>query len=135
MAERFPAAVLFDLDGTLLDRAPDFFATLAVMAERRGWEAPADARIRPVVSKGSRAMLGVAFPDVGATERDALIPEFLQRYEALIGQHARLFDGIAEMLEAQRRGPADKPRELGRTVAFDLLAKGAAAIIETSRPA
>lgn len=40
-----------------------------------------------------------------------------------------------QLLEAQRRGPADKPRELGRTVAFDLLAKGAAAIIETSRPA
>ena len=40
-----------------------------------------------------------------------------------------------QLLEAQRSGPADKPRELGRAVAFDLLAKGAAAIIETSRPA
>jgi len=39
------------------------------------------------------------------------------------------------LLESSRSGPADKPRELGRAVAFDLLAKGAAAIIETSRPA
>lgn len=40
-----------------------------------------------------------------------------------------------QLLEATRTGPADKPRELGRAVAFDLLAKGAAAIIERSRPA
>lgn len=39
-----------------------------------------------------------------------------------------------QLLEAGRTGPADKPRELGRAVAFDLLAKGAAAIIERSRP-
>ncbi len=39
-----------------------------------------------------------------------------------------------QLLEATRSGPADKPRELGRAVAFDLLAKGAAAIIERSRP-
>src|SRR6185437_15876661 len=38
------------------------------------------------------------------------------------------------ILEAQRSGPADRPRELGRAVALDLLAKGAAAIIERSRP-
>lgn len=40
-----------------------------------------------------------------------------------------------QLLEATRTGPADKPRELGRAVAFDLLAQGAAAIIERSRPA
>ena len=39
-----------------------------------------------------------------------------------------------QLLEASRTGPADKPRELGRLVAFDLLAEGAAAIIERSRP-
>jgi hydroxymethylbilane synthase len=38
------------------------------------------------------------------------------------------------ILEASRKGPANRPRELGRTVAFDLLAKGAAEIIERSRP-
>ena len=39
-----------------------------------------------------------------------------------------------QLLEATRTGPADKPRELGRAVAFDLLAQGAAAISERSRP-
>ena len=37
-------------------------------------------------------------------------------------------------IEASRSGPADRPRELGRAVGLDLLAKGAAAIIERSRP-
>ena len=45
-------------------------------------------------------MVGAAFPDLDAAARDALIPEFLQRYEALIGQHAVLFDGVAGMLAA-----------------------------------
>ncbi len=97
---RFPRAVLFDLDGTLLDSAPDFVATCNAMLAERG-RAPVDpAQLRPVVSKGSRAMVGAAFPDLDTTARDALIPEFLQRYEALIGQHAVLFDGVAGMLAA-----------------------------------
>ena len=122
MAERFPAAVLFDLDGTLLDSAPDFFATLAVMAERRGWEAPADALIRPVVSKGSRAMLEVAFPQMAEAERHALVPEFLEIYEALIGQYATLFDGVETMLKALEEAGTtwgivtNKPEYLARLI-------------------
>lgn len=97
---RFPRAVLFDLDGTLLDSAPDFVATCDAMLAERG-RAPIDpALLRPVVSKGSRAMVSAAFPELDTAARDALIPEFLQRYEALIGQHAVLFDGVAGMLAA-----------------------------------
>lgn len=96
----YPRAVLFDLDGTLLDSAPDFVATLDAMLAERG-RAPIDpAQLRPVVSKGSRAMVSAAFPELDTADRDALIPEFLQRYEALIGQHAVLFDGVAGMLSA-----------------------------------
>jgi phosphoglycolate phosphatase len=97
---RFPRAVLFDLDGTLLDSAPDFVATCDAMLAERG-RAPIDpALLRPVVSKGSRAMVSAAFPELDTAARDALIPEFLQRYGALIGQHAVLFDGVAGMLAA-----------------------------------
>ena len=96
----FPQAALFDLDGTLLDSAPDMLATVnAMLAARERAPVRLDA-LRPVVSKGSRAMLSVAFPELGQAERDALVPEFLARYEALIGQHARLFDGVAGMLDA-----------------------------------
>lgn len=99
-AVRFPPAVLFDLDGTLLDSAPDFVATAADMLAARGRPPISLEALRPVVSKGSRAMLAVAFPELPGDERDALIPEFLQRYQALIGQHATLFDGVAGMLAA-----------------------------------
>lgn len=99
-ATRFPRAVLFDLDGTLLDSAPDMLATANAMLADRGRAPIALEALRPVVSKGSRAMLGVAFAELAAEARDALVPEFLDRYERLVGQHARLFDGVAAMLDA-----------------------------------
>ena len=67
----FPKAVLFDLDGTLLDSAPDMLATVDAMRAARG-RGPMDmATLRPVVSKGARAMTAAAFPDVAADERNA----------------------------------------------------------------
>lgn len=96
----FPAVALFDLDGTLLDSAPDFIATLAQMAPALGLPAPSADAIRPVVSKGSRAMLAAAFPQLPVDRLEALVPAFLDAYEALIGRHATLFDGVAAMLEA-----------------------------------
>ncbi|NEL40276.1 MAG: phosphoglycolate phosphatase, partial [Xanthomonas perforans] len=56
------------------------------------------ASLRPVVSKGARAMLGVAFAELDAAACAALVPEFLQRYEGLIGTQSQLFDGIEQML-------------------------------------
>ena len=55
-----PPLVLFDLDGTLLDSAPDFVATLGVLRSRHGMPPIQEARLRPHVSKGSRAMLRAA---------------------------------------------------------------------------
>jgi phosphoglycolate phosphatase len=118
----FPQAVLFDLDGTLLDSAPDMLATAnAMLAERERAPITLEA-LRPVVSKGSRAMVAVAFPELGQEARDALVPEFLDRYEGLIGQHAVLFDGVAGMLDAlEAAGCAwgivtNKPEYLARLI-------------------
>ncbi|KAF1015779.1 MAG: N-acetylmuramic acid 6-phosphate phosphatase [Stenotrophomonas maltophilia] len=121
-AARFPRGVLFDLDGTLLHSAPDFVATLDAMRAEAGLGSIDPAQLRPVVSKGSRAMLTAAFPALDATARDALIPVFLQRYEALIGQHAVLFDGVAGMLDALDAAGAvwgivtNKPEYLARLI-------------------
>ncbi|WP_419403893.1 phosphoglycolate phosphatase [Stenotrophomonas rhizophila] len=118
----FPRAVLFDLDGTLLDSALDMLATANAMLAARGRAPITLEALRPVVSKGSRAMVAVAFPELGQEARDALVPEFLDRYEALIGQHAVLFDGVAGMLDAlEAAGCAwgivtNKPEYLARLI-------------------
>jgi phosphoglycolate phosphatase len=96
----FPRAVLFDLDGTLVDSAPDFIAVINRMRSDRGRDAMPLADLRPVVSKGSRAMLAAGFPDVAAGERETWVQEFLDRYEAELGLHGEPFDGVERMLAA-----------------------------------
>ena len=76
---RFPRAVLFDLDGTLLDSAPDFVATCNAMLAERGRAAVDPAQLRPVVSNGTRAKVGAPFPELDAAAPQAFIPEFNQR--------------------------------------------------------
>ena len=90
--------VLFDLDGTLVDSAPDLLAAVnAVLAE--AGRAPLDiATLRPVVSKGARAMLAVAFPDDSSPQREARVPAMLAHYSDAIACDTRPFDGIESLL-------------------------------------
>jgi 2-phosphoglycolate phosphatase len=99
MSERFPAGVLFDLDGTLLDSAPDMLAAVNAMRATRGRAPMLLAELRPHVSKGARAMVGAAFPDVDPALRETWIPGFLAAYERELGRHSGPFDGIEAMLE------------------------------------
>ncbi len=95
--------VLFDLDGTLVDSAQDLLeATNRVLADRGG--APLGIAVfRPIVSKGARAMLAVAFPDLEADRREQLIPALLQHYAAAIAVHSAAFDGIESLLHRIER--------------------------------
>ena len=119
---RFPRLVLFDLDGTLLDSAPDMLAAINALRGERG-EAPGtlDA-LRPHVSKGARAMIASAFPLLHADAREAMVRPFLDAYEREIGLHGRPFDGIEEMLAALEADGArwgivtNKPEYLARQV-------------------
>ncbi|TDK24941.1 phosphoglycolate phosphatase [Luteimonas aestuarii] len=97
---RFPRGVLFDLDGTLLDSAPDMLATVNRMRATRGRAAVTLAAIRPHVSRGARAMASAAFPDVAPEDIPAMVPEFLSVYADELGRHSRPFDGIEAMLLA-----------------------------------
>ena len=99
-AAGFPRGVLFDLDGTLLDSAPDMLATANRLRAERDMPPMTLAQIRPQVSKGSRAMLGVAFPQHDVAQRDAMVPLFLDTYQQEIGKHSRLFEHIDDMLAA-----------------------------------
>jgi phosphoglycolate phosphatase len=96
----FPRLALFDLDGTLLDSAPDMLAVVNHMRAGLGREPMPLAQLRPVVSKGARAMLAAAFPDVDAATRDGWVPEFLAHYERELGLHGEPFPGIEQMLAA-----------------------------------
>ena len=95
---RVPPLVLFDLDGTLLDSAPDFVATIAVLRSRHGQPSMPESQLRPHVSRGSRAMLEAAFPDLDDAGREALVQPFLDIYRRELAQHGGPFHGVAELL-------------------------------------
>lgn len=99
---RFPeplGAVLFDLDGTLADTAPDLAAAANKVRTDRGLEPLAYEALRPVASHGARGLIGVAFGvGPGDAEFESLRLAFLANYEAEICVRTRLFPGMDEVL-------------------------------------
>ncbi|MEQ7919236.1 N-acetylmuramic acid 6-phosphate phosphatase MupP [Xanthomonas sp. WHRI 1810A] len=92
-------AVLFDMDGTLLDTAPDFIAICQAMLAERGFAPVADKLIRDEISGGAKAMIAAAFAlSPSAPEFEPLRLEFLERYQTDCAVHSRLFDGMPELL-------------------------------------
>lgn len=92
-------AVLFDLDGTLADTAPDMALTVNRMRQARGLpDVPAES-VRPHVSKGARGMIGAAF---GVTpehaEFAAMREEFLRLYAENLCVDTVLFPGMETLL-------------------------------------
>ena len=94
-------AVLFDLDGTLIDSAPDLAGAGNDMRIARGLPPYPLTHFRPMVGAGARGMVGRAF-DVGPQEVAfaALRDEFLQRYEARMTQETRVFTDMLPVLAA-----------------------------------
>ena len=94
-----PRALLFDLDGTLADTAPDLAAAVNKMCSDRGIEPTPFEILRPLASAGARGLIGAAFGIVpGDTRYDAMREEFLDNYAAAIAQHTTLFDGVESLL-------------------------------------
>lgn len=94
-----PHAVLFDLDGTLADTAPDLAAAVNKLRTDRGLPSVAYASLRPVASAGARGLINAAFglgPDDQTYE--ALRDEFLKNYENAIATCTTLFPGVQELL-------------------------------------
>lgn len=116
-------AVLFDLDGTLLDTAPDFYRVLTTVQQRRNLAPIAYESLRTRASDGSRAMLKLAFgEDIDEEQLTPLVREFLELYEAEPVTSGTLFDGVAELLHdlESRSLPwgivTNKPRYLSEKV-------------------
>ncbi len=96
-------AVLFDLDGTLVDSAPDLLAAANRMLADAGREAIDYATFRPLVSRGARAMLTLAFPDDNDAQRNARIAVFIGYYAQALAVDTRPFAGIEALLQQIER--------------------------------
>jgi len=94
-------AVLFDLDGTLVDSAPDLAAATNWLRGEHGLEALPYEVLRPMVGAGARGMLGVAFgigPDDARFE--TLRDRFLARYAEVLLERTAVFREMAVLLQA-----------------------------------
>ena len=102
MTARAPLhAVLFDLDGTLIDSAPDLGGAGNDLRERRGLPALPLTDFRPMTGAGARGMLGVALQVTPEhPEFEALKHEYLAIYEARMTRLTRVFEDMAPVLDA-----------------------------------
>lgn len=99
---RYPAAVVFDLDGTLVDTAADLHLVLAEVMAGEGLPTPTLPEIRAMVGDGAKALILRAFAAVGpapdADRLDLLYSDFLSRYTADTCRASALYPGAAEAL-------------------------------------
>jgi len=112
-----PDLILFDLDGTLLDTAPDLGLALNMQRERHGLQALPQSEIRPYASHGSKGLLALGFditPDDASF--DAMRIEYLALYDEVFKRAPVLFEGMEQLLatiEARNLGwgvVTNKPR-------------------------
>ena len=93
-------AVLFDLDGTLIDSAPDLGAAADKMRTDRGLPSLPMSDYRPMAGAGARGMLGVAFGMApGHADFEKFKEEFFKNYEACMLDRTYAFEGVADLIE------------------------------------
>ncbi|KAB7623729.1 HAD-IA family hydrolase [Alkalilimnicola sp. S0819] len=94
-------AVLLDLDGTLLDTAPDLIGTLNDLRAEEGLEPLTDGMVFPAVSHGSGPLISRGFDlEPGQARFQPLRQRFLDRYQERVSLTTRAFDGMDELLHA-----------------------------------
>ena len=93
-------ALLFDLDGTLLDTAPDFIIAVNKQLERHGRDPLVGNAIRTSVTHGSIGIIESAYNiKQNHPEFESLKEEFLELYLGNIAEKTNLFDGLQQVLE------------------------------------
>lgn len=94
-----PRAILFDLDGTLADTAPDLAAAVNWLRSERGLAPTPYALLRPTASAGARGMIGAAFGLApGDDGYEDLRLAWFARYQLAMAVHSTLFDGVPALL-------------------------------------
>jgi len=94
------SAVLFDLDGTLADTAPDLIAALERIRKRLDLPVVDVARLRNVASRGAVAILEAGLPELDAADRERMRPGFIEDYRRHCWDRSRPFDGMRELIAA-----------------------------------
>ncbi|MGI9425432.1 MAG: phosphoglycolate phosphatase [Hyphomicrobiaceae bacterium] len=96
--------IIYDLDGTLIDTAPDLIAAVNHVVATVGGQAVESSRLRPVVSYGGREMIrsALAWQDLPSDENNVglLFDQFVSYYGANIAVHSRPFPGLRDCLGA-----------------------------------
>ncbi|MGR9088434.1 MAG: HAD family hydrolase [Gammaproteobacteria bacterium] len=94
------SCVLFDLDGTLVDTAPDLIACLNVALNQHGLPSALPEKIKPFISYGANAMITASLPaPVDAHKQQQILDDLHNCYLSNIAGHSRFFSGMAETLD------------------------------------
>ncbi|HZW59532.1 MAG TPA: HAD-IA family hydrolase [Woeseiaceae bacterium] len=110
--------VLFDLDGTLVDTAPDMVDALIRLQRMHGAAALAYELVRSNVSNGAAGLVRLAFPDADDELHTALHGSYLQLYQDVLCERSRVFPGLDRLLDEldEKRRPwgvvTNKPQRL-----------------------
>lgn len=130
-------AVLFDLDGTLVDTAPDLGYALNLQLQRHGRLPLPETQIRPFASHGTRGLLSLGFGITPEdTSFDVMRDEYLAIYDQVFTRSPRLFDGFEEVLSQLEQRDllwgivTNKPRRFTQPLVASMqLDKRAAAVV------
>lgn len=99
--------MLFDLDGTLVDTAPDMVAVLQDLQRDHGQAAISYDVARMSVSNGALGLIRIAFPDADEEQRSDLHQQYLRRYTANVCRQSAVFPGLEALLD--RLDAASRP--------------------------
>lgn len=91
-------AIFFDLDGTLVDTAPDFLYAINTLRHTEQLSPMTMMELRGTVSDGAKAMINLAFSDKTLEEQDNLRQEFLTFYQNNVAAKSYLFEGMSTLL-------------------------------------
>ncbi len=92
-------AILFDLDGTLVDTAIDMILALEILANNNGINKKLPiADYRPYISKGAAALVHALFPELEQGDQEQLRQQYLKIYQAQLNSNNQLFNGVSDLL-------------------------------------
>ena len=92
------SCVLFDLDGTLVDTAPDLIACLNKSLIKHGFDEVVSDRLKPFISYGAAVMINKSISNVDEQTQEKILETMLDYYQHNIAEHSRFFSGMAETL-------------------------------------